>query len=63
MMVVSALMEPMTVLEDPVVDLEACCTEVQVVVRQVVLVKVEDVSVCQVLSCLAQKSRLASQYS
>ena len=49
MMVVSALMEPMTVLEDPVVDLEACCTEVQVVVRQVVLVKVKDVSICRVL--------------
>ena len=49
MMEVSALMVPMKVLEDPVVDLEACCAEVQVVVRQVVLVKVEDVSICRVL--------------
>ena len=63
MMEVSALMVPMTVLEDPVVDLEVCCTEVQVVVPPVVLVKVEDVVVKVVLICRARRSRRANQYS
>ena len=49
MMEVSALMVPMTVLEDVVVDLVACCTEVQVVVPPVALEQVEDVEVNLVL--------------
>ena len=62
-MVVSALMVPLAVLADPVVDLAVCCTVNSVVLRQVVLVEVEDVEVKVVLICLAQKSRLANQYS
>ena len=61
-MVVSALMEPMTVLEDPVVDLEVYCRVNSVVTRLVALVEVEDVEVKVVLICLAQKIRLAHQY-
>ena len=62
-MVVSALMVPLAVLADPVVDLAACCKANSVVIRLVVLVEVEDVEVKVVLICLAQRSRLANQYS
>ena len=62
-MVVSALMVPLALLEDPVVDLAVCCTVNSVVLRQVVLVEVENVEVKVVLICLAQRSRLANQYS
>ena len=63
MMVVSALMVPLAVLADPVEDLAVCCTVNSVVLRLVVLVEVEDVEVKVVLICLAQRSRLANQYS
>ena len=63
MMEVSALMVPSEVLVDPVVDLVVCCMVNSVVIRLVVLVEVEDVEVKVVLICLAQRSRLANQYS
>ena len=63
MMEVSASMVPLAVLVDPVVDLEVCCMVNSVVIRLVVLVEVEDVEVKVVLICLAQRSRLANQYS
>ena len=62
-MEVSALMVPLAVLADPVVDLAVYCTVNSVVVRLVVLVEVEDVEVKVVFICLAQRSRLANQYS
>ena len=62
-MVVSALMVPLAVLADPVVDLAVCRTVNSVGGRLVVLVEVEDVEVKVVLICLAQRSRLANQYS
>ena len=63
MMEVSASMVPLAVLVDPVVDLEVYCMVNSVVIRLVVLVEVEDVEVKVVLICLAQRSRLANQYS
>ena len=62
-MEVSALMVPLAVLEDLVVDLAVCCAANSVVIRLVVLVEVEDVEVKVVLICLAQRSHLANQYS
>ena len=62
-MEVSALMVLLAVLVDPVVDLVVYCMVNSVVIRLVVLVEVEDVEVKVVLICLAQKSRLANQYS
>ena len=49
MLEVSAWMVPLEVLADPVEDLAACCTEVQVVVPPVVLEQVEDAEVHRVL--------------
>ena len=63
MMEVSASMVPLAVLVDLVVDLEVYCMVNSVVIRLVVLVEVEDVEVNVVLICLAQRSRLANQYS
>ena len=63
MMEVSASMVPLAVLEDPVVDLEVCSKVNSVAIHLVVLVEVEDVEVKVVLICLAQRSRLANQYS
>ena len=63
MMEVSASMVPLAVLVNPVVDLVVYCMVNSVVIRLVVLVEVEDVEVKVVLICLAQRSRLANQYS
>ena len=63
MMEVSASMVPLAVQVDPVVDLVVYGMVNSVVIRLVVLVEVEDVEVKVVLICLAQRSRLASQYS
>ena len=48
---VLALMVPLTVLVDPVVDLEVCCKVNSVVIRLVVLVKVVGVAVKVVSIC------------
>ena len=63
MMEVSASMVPLAVLVDPVVDLVVYCMVNSVVIRLLVLVEVEDFEVKVVLICLAQRSRLANQYS
>ena len=61
-MVVSALMVPLAVLEDPAVDLAVCCKVNSVVVPLVALVKVDGVVVKVVLICRARRSRRVHQY-